>query len=191
MRRAYKMYDHPVHAEKEQRLRRCGYDRRDPLRMPPSRYPYHEPFIPHGLTHNLNERCRHVETWGLCYPRLDRDQPARRLYQPDVDDWSDKRIIYYYRDHAEGIARFQRMKSRHSNGRWLRPHSKKWWVRNYHEYILELQADDENRRLRYKYPHSDYGRGLEGGWRDNKPYHSGYGHRRRRMDEEDEEDDDF
>lgn len=191
LRRAYMMYNRPMHTEMEQRMRRYGNDRRNQLQLPPSRYPYQESFIPHGLTPNMNERRRHFEPWGMRYPRLDREQPVRRLYQPDVDDWSDERIINYYRDHAEGIVRFQRMKSRHSDDRRLRPHGMKWWVRNYHEYILELQVRDENLRLQYDHPRNGRDRGLGGAWRDDDRYHGGYRYRPRHMDQEDEEDEDF
>jgi len=178
-----------MHAETKRRIRQGINDRKNILCMTPTSYPHHQPFIPDGLTPNMDERRRRYEPWGLHYPSPGREPPARRHYQLEMDDWSDERIVNYSDDHAEGIARFKEMESRRL-GPQLRRRGMRYWARNYHEYILDLQGRDEYLRLQTDHAHDGRGRGLGGNWRVNDLYHGGYGLGPHHMDDEDEEEED-
>jgi len=209
-RRAQRMYNHRIHTETDQRLRQCFNDGRDTFRMPPSRYPHHDHFNQEGLTHNMDECRRRFEDSGLHYSGMDRKGQGHHWLGTDVDDWSQDQVMKYYYDYYEDIHFFMRDRKRVPDGRRLPPHSERYWVRMYREYLQRLYQHAE---LTRQEEHQSGGRrrGPLGGWRgygrhprmpsgakfldeeriesgDDIPYSDYYGRRPHHEDEEDEED---
>jgi hypothetical protein len=180
MRQANRLYNRPQHMVTQDHARQFFNHNRAAAGIPPSPYAHHHPFIGDGLDPNLHTRRRRAEELGLYNPGRDPRVPGQRPLGPDVDDWSSEQIATYHHFHAENIERFKRLQERRPGVR-LSPHSRKNWVRQYHEYIQHL-FDQEEARM------SLQGRGHGGrrmGPRGMYQRGMGYGE-----DDDDEDDDD-
>lgn len=109
-------------------------------------HPEHAQLIQHGPGPNMSVHGRNAEVMGHYQPSTHRGVTGRRSRSPDVDDWTSTEVEDYWGFHAHGIRSFKRNLINYQGLHRDPPHSRRWWVREYHSYIMRLQGIDETGR---------------------------------------------